>query len=287
MNNRNSFLDRLDDLLRHQSVLGRHVWLRDLLRKPYHRVLQMKPGGYALRLGGCVEVRLPPEFKSKLMEAYEVEEFREIKRWCDEVEGGWFIDVGSSVGYMSCAALFANRAIQALAIDTDLNSLQSVGRVCRYAGSERLHRVRAMITEQAPAPVGLSESLQQTAALLDNPAISGDPGTHAYVNLDSPLAGTINRISLDQLLQPIAAEGMPLLIKCDIEGAEYGALLGMKSLMAEVEPRLLLSVHPEKLQAFGYNVQMVSDLLTERKYTYTEIAVDHERHWLAVPSRQA
>ncbi len=284
MNNQNSFLDRLDDLLRHQSVLGRHVWLRDLLRKPYHRVLQMKPGGYALRLGGCVEVRLPPEFKSKLMESYEIEEFREIKRWCDEVADGWFIDVGSSVGYMSCAALFANRAIKVLAVDTDLNSLQSVGRVCRYAGLDRLHRVRAMITGQASSPMGLPELLQQTARLLHDPAITGDPGTHAYVNLDSPQAGEINQSSLDQLLQSIAAEGVPVLIKCDIEGAEYGALLGMKTLMAKAKPRLLLSVHPEKLQAFGYSVQMVSDLLAERKYTFTEIAVDHERHWLAVPS---
>jgi FkbM family methyltransferase len=273
----------VDDTLRHRALLGRHDWLRAILRKPYHALLHLNRRGYTLNLGG-VDVRVPPEFASKWMEDYEKEEFAHIHAWCREHPGGLFVDVGCSLGYMSCAALFSEPAIQVVAIDSDLNSLKTTGRVCRYAGLERLHRIQALVVEQSSRPVPWTEAEKATTEQLKNPAISGDPGTHRYINLDSAQAlAAIPRYSLDDLLVHEVGGNRPILVKCDVEGAEYEVLAGARRLLATAKPDLLVSVHPGKLPNLGRTVDMVVQTLSESGYIHKEIAVDHEHHWLCLP----
>lgn len=274
------FFEFIDQRLRHNGVIGKIPWLRDFLRKPYHAFLSLNQDGYSLKLGGCIDARVPGEFRSMLMESYEIEEFREIKSWCEQAKGGWFVDVGSSVGYMSCAALSANKMINVLAIDTDLNSLKSVQRLCRFEGGGRLFCLWLMIKSESSQRKSFKELLENTTSRLASPAISGDPGTHRYVNIDDAHASDIPSSSLDQLLLQVIKRDEPLLIKCDIEGAELEALKGMRSIFADYRPTMLLSVHPEKLKKMSHTVDDVANLLSEAGFFWREIAVDHERHWL-------
>lgn len=273
----------VDNAVRHQNALGRHDRLRNLLRRPYLAFLRMNVWGYSLNLGGAVRVRVPPEFASKLMEDYEKEEFAQIVAWCRAHAGGLVVDVGCSQGYMSCAALFSQPALDVLAIDTDLNSLQTAGRLCRYASGRRLHRVQAMVAGQSKTPVPWPTAKAQTEVALSDPRITGDPGTHRYLNLDAPESTGIAMYRLDDLLAQEREGSRPILIKCDVEGAEYEVLAGAETLMRQRQVPILLSVHPRKLEAMGRSVQAVVELLAARGYGYREYAVDHELHWLCTP----
>lgn len=275
--------ESIDNAVRHHNALGQQPWLRNLLRRPYHAFLRLNARGYSLHLGGAIQVQVPPEYASKLMEDYEKEEFAQIVAWGRAHPGGLVVDVGCSQGYMSCAALFSEPTLEVLAIDTDLNSLQTAGRLCRYASGSRLHRVQAMVAATSTTPLPWPAAKAQTEVALTDPRITGDPGTHRYLNLDAPEAAGIAKYRLDDLLVEELAGPRPLLVKCDVEGAEYEVLAGAEALMRQRKLPIVLSVHPGKLEKMGRSVQAVVDLLSSRGYGYHEFAVDHEHHWLCTP----
>jgi FkbM family methyltransferase len=278
-------LESIDNALRHRAVLGRLSWLRDLLRKPYHRLMNVAGEGLSLQLGGHIPVRVPAEFASKWMESYEADEFGHIRQWMGSHPGGVFVDVGCSQGYMSCAALFCDGKAQVFAIDSDLNSLKTTGRVCQFApgGGGRLHLLYGMIVGNSSEIRPWRQVEEMAMALLDNPQITGDPNSHQYVCLNQEAGQGVPRHSLDALFEEERGAGRPMLIKCDVEGAEYEVLAGCRGLMRESRPEILLSVHPEKLPALGHTADMVKDLLAEAGYVFREFAVDHEHHWLCSP----
>ena len=275
-----SLAGRLDDLIRHKSVLGRHQWLRDLLRKPYYRLVNFHGQGLRLNLGGCVPVRVPPEYASKLMEEYEREEFAQINEWCKKNPGGLFVDVGCSIGYMSCAALHASPTVEVVAIDSDVSSLKCAEKVCTYADKTRLHLLRGMISAQSPRADGWKTIAGETAELLNSTG-GGNPGSHHYVTLDDTNAAkNVPQFRLDDLLASEISSRRVMLVKCDVEGAELEVLKGASRLMAECRPPVLLSVHPYFLPKLGATPDDVRKLLADCGYTVTWLAKDHDEHWL-------
>ena len=56
------------------------------------------------------------------------------------------------------------------------------------------------------------------------------------------------------------------LIKIDIEGGEYDALLGMDKIMTELKPKILIEINKEALENSNHNEQELLDLL--KKYHY-------------------
>lgn len=276
-----SSFEWVDNVLRHGGALSPPLWVRDLLRRPYHALLRLNPYGYALNLGRVVEARVPPEFCSKLMEEYEQDEFARIVDWCRSNVGGLFVDVGCSHGYMSCAALFSNPRLEVVAIDSDLQSLKITGRVCAYAPGNRLHVLQAMVSDEAGSqPMCWRKAVAETEIALADPLLTGNPGTHQYLNLDNPRAAAIPRRQLDDLLAEERASGRPVLVKCDVEGAEYVVLAGALETMRVLRMPILLSVHPAKMQRMGHSVEELQILLRQAGYQYEEFAVDHEHHWL-------
>jgi FkbM family methyltransferase len=63
-------------------------------------------------------------------------------------------------------------------------------------------------------------------------------------------------------------QGPIRLIKLDVEGAEYAALLGGQKLIEKHRPHLLLEYSPLLLQAFGHAPEALLDLLREWDYQY-------------------
>ena len=47
---------------------------------------------------------------------------------------------------------------------------------------------------------------------------------------------------------------LPDLIKIDVEGAEYSVLVGMKSILVQSSPIIILSIHPQRLLELGSSV---------------------------------
>ena len=278
--------EKFDDAVRHRSVFGRNEWLRNLLRKPYHRLINLHGRGITVNLGGCVSARLPPEYASKLMEEYERAEFEQIHAWCAANPAGLFVDVGCSQGYMSCAALFCSSRVEILAIDSDTASLKCARRVCHYAPeNSRLHLLRCLVAGKSVRVADWRSLASETEKLLASAPGHGEPGSHHYIKLnDEQAAQAIPRFTLDDLLAREIEASRNMLVKCDVEGAEHEVLLGAARLMAVAKPPLLLSVHPHHLPGFGRTPEQISTLLAARSYTSLLLATDHEQHWHCLPA---
>jgi FkbM family methyltransferase len=274
----------LDDRLRHQSVLGTHRWLRGLLRRPYHGMLDFLASGLHIELGGCISARVPAAFRSKLMEQHECEQFKCLADWCRQHPGGLVVDIGCSIGYMSCAALFASNSVNVIAVDPDESSLLAARELCRYAPGHRLHLVHGFIGETHANGLNWRTAEHRTTQHLRQSRASGDPRNHKYIYLNDPQAGRTLRIySLDGLFSDAEAENGSVLIKCDAEGAEYNVLRGASELVKSLQPVWLLSVHQKHLSDLGHTRQEVEDVLRSWNYRIKILAVDHEEHWLCEP----
>lgn len=90
------------------------------------------------------------------------------------------------------------------------------------------------------------------------------PGDHLNDHVQEGSGGgmTVRTIALDDLAS--AGDFRPSFIKMDIEGAEFDALQGMKRLLAEVRPVLVLEQSPEDMRCHA--------LLTEAGYRAVDLA---------------
>jgi len=276
--------ERLDNLVRHRGWFGRHHWLRNLLRKPYHRLLNWHGRGIRVIIGGCVVTRLPPEFSGRNVEKYETVEFRILRDWCQSHLDGLFVDVGCAIGYYSCAALFSSSTVEVVAIDSDLNSLKATQRFCKYASGRRLTLLQGMIADSSTCSGDYHAAARATSAAISFHKVTGDPGSTWYRNLDlaSP-PKDIPAFRLDDLLAGVLLLKKPVLIKVDVEGAEWHVLNGAKRVLDICSPVILLSVHPSFLPRYNKTVADVQNLLSAAGYTTDLLGKDHEEHWLCHP----
>lgn len=282
-------LDRIteivDHLLRHKALLGRHQWLRDFLRAPYHRLINWHGRGCPVRVGGIVEGRLPPEFSGKRVETYETAEFAVLNKWCRNNRHGMVVDVGCSIGYYACAALFSSPSVEVIAIDADLNSLKAAQRMCSYGGLDRLKLIHALIADVSSVAVDCHLAVQTTSKALASPDVSGDLAATNYRNLDinKRLPVDVPTYRLDELVKLNGLNARPVFIKVDVEGAEWFVLEGARRILERDSPEILLSVHPAFLTNYGKSKSEVASLLAEVGYNFEVLGIDHEEHWLCKP----
>ena len=276
------FIDIVDDLLRHKSVLGRHEWLRNYLRRPYHKLINIHGKGITVNIGGCVRTKLPPEFSGKFIESYESKCVEVLSKWCNNSDSGVFVDIGCSLGYISCAALFSNPSVEVIAIDSDLQSLKSTQRVCHYARGSRLTVIYGLISDNSSSFVNYKTVIEETLGRLNQPGLTGDPGTHSYVclNTDGKTKTPVPIFSLDDLFSENYLVKRPLFIKCDVEGGEWFVVNGAKTTLNKLSPTLLLSIHPGLLAKYNRTASDISYLLSAHGYDIKVLSVDHEEHWL-------
>lgn len=72
----------------------------------------------------------------------------------------------------------------------------------------------------------------------------------------------------------------PDVIKCDIEGAEYDALIGAQCTIEKYRPTLLVEVHTRKIGRFGHTAKQVRQLLTDWGYTLTDLGSRNENQFV-------
>ena len=279
---------KVDVAVRRQSRLGQHPWLRKLLLGPYRWFLNLHGRGVLMNIAGCIPARMPPDFAWKLVEDYEKESLAVMNRWMRSQTNPLVVDVGCALGFVTCAGLFSNPNSRVIAIDSDLQSVKATQRVCALAPDVggRLSLVWGFISD---APTQRQDSGQAHAATLQalqRPGISGDPNSTHYTCLDSEADARqpIPRFALDDLLQRDLAKPAPVLIKCDVEGAELLVLQSAERALRELRPALLLSVHPQFLPKYGQTPEDVRAFLRGHGYRIEVVAVDHEEHWWCVPA---
>jgi FkbM family methyltransferase len=262
---------------RHLPLLDLCDWLWNLLRPPYQALFKAAHGDIAVSMGG-VRVRIPGEFAAFYWENYETEAFHQVVGWIRENPQGLVLDVGCADGAFSATALVASETASVVAFDSDLASLAATRRFCRYAKGDRLQTVYGFITDTSSIETQtLAGTVRQTDGFLRKMASCGNPRPRRYVNIATADDRDIPSNTLDSLLA--GHPPRPILIKCDVEGAEMLVLEGSRMLLTSRHPALLLSIHPEMLPDYGYVKDDVSTFLRECGYAIDVIAIGHEEHW--------
>jgi len=275
-------LHRLASAVRHAPVLNRANGLWNMVRPTYHRLLDPRRKGVAIMLANAAKVRMPAEFTSCAnWESYEPEAIKRASQWLLDHPQGLLLDVGSAIGIYSLLALCASSSTRAIAFDSDLSALKSTDRMCSYAGADRLHLVHGFVSNRHQSGWTLEKAYEWTLAQIAINHITGNPGTNRYICLQGESHPEIPVHRLDAL---VVNERRLILLKIDIEGAEFLALEGCNTLLSNCRPQLLLSVHPRALVEYGHTVNELRELLMSHGYVIELLSIDHEEHWWCTPA---
>ena len=273
-----SVLRKAAQRVRHLPGLEACETFWNILRKPYHRLLDANGRGVKVFIGGKVPVRIPAEFVGARWELYEPETIAVFAEWVCAHPNGLVLDIGSSIGVFSAVALFTDHRAEVIAFDADLASLAAARRFCEHASGERLRLVRGLLTHNPPNVVPLAEAIALTdRALVQSGGEVGTP--RRYICLTDPEAVSLPSYRLDDLFAMEKVEDRSVLIKCDVEGAELLVLSGAENLLRHARPDLLLSIHPAALPSYGHSKEGVDDFLKGLGYQNRCFSVDHEEHW--------
>jgi FkbM family methyltransferase len=264
--------------IRHLPGLESVNGLWDLLRTPYHNLLDIYGEGVKISVGGIAPARIPPIYAGNLWESYEPESIQVFTDWLKGHPDALVLDVGCAIGIYSLVALFTSEKTEVIAFDPDWASLKASQRMCQYAKGNRLQLVRGFVGNEHISGKSLETVVSETANNLNSNLITGNPGTTAYICIDSNDDPTIPVYSLDELLGQIPNQ-RPILLKCDVEGAELLVLQGVNKLLENNSLAILLSVHPPMLGSYGHSVEGVRHYLQGAGYKIELIAKDHEEHW--------
>lgn len=265
--------------IRHHSLLEKHEWLWDLLRKPYYFLINTRNTGVELQINQNLKVKLPPEYYNPNIINYEVKSVEKLVEWVNKNPDNYILDIGCSIGYMSLFALFASHRSKIFAFDSDDASLAATKKICRYASSDRLELIYGFISDKNSSKSTISEAVSLTNDKLSDINITGNLGTTKYINLDSKNTTDIPVYSIDNLFTNFNPQNSSLLIKCDVEGAELFVLTGAKDFLHKYKPQILLSVHPQIISIYNHTTMQIQDILSELGYIIDVIDIDHEEHW--------
>jgi len=271
-------LRRIARRIRHLPMLHRYNLLWSLLRAPYRALLDVRGLGVQLKIGGVADARIPAAFIGGSWEEYESEEMAQMLAWVRQHPDGLILDVGSSAGIFSVAALFASNKNHVIAFDPDLASLAAARHMCRYAPGHRLQLVHGFLADTSLVPKSISEAIEETRQTLA-PVSSKDVRTR-YICLCDPDIESVPRFAVDDLFaSELMQSRSDVLIKCDVEGAEMSVLKGAHKFLSKHHPNLLLSVHPPMLATYKTSCEEIRRYLLGLGYSITLLATDHEEHW--------
>lgn len=262
--------------VRHLPIIKNWNGFWDVVRAPYKRFLDAC-GGAEIIVSNCVKIRVPAEYSGGDWDHYEPETIRSAVNWARNNDHGLFLDIGSATGIFSAAILFTNSDTEVIAFDSDLASLGATRRFCKYANGT-LRTVFGFVADTGSGNT-ISEAIAQSNLVLLKNKPSGDIGTTKYVCLDNSADRHIPRNALDDLFRFESLEARPILIKCDVEGAEQLVLEGARNMLARYHPTLLLSVHPQALPHYGHSKERIFEFVKGLAYKITVVAIDYEEHW--------
>lgn len=231
-------------------------------------------------VGGGAAVQMPAKFSGLKWELYEPETVTAFAEWVRKYPGGVVLDIGSSIGIFSAVALFANPLVKVISFDSDLSSLAACKDLCQHAKGQRLHLVNGFLTHLPKVfTASLSDAIEATRRSLIQRNILGNTDTPRYICLSNTEESSIPNYQLDDLFYAEQIGNSPVLIKCDVEGAELLVLRGGEIFLRRTRPNLLLSVHPDALPCYGHSKEDVWTFLNDLGYEIQCLAMDHEEHW--------
>lgn len=218
-------------------------------RLRYHRVAHIE----ALGLIWSLDLRDGLQRELALSGDYE-KEVRELLL-AELHPGDVFVDIGGNIGVLSLPIAKARPDVEVLAFEP----MPTTAAIFR-AGAERAQLRNVQLVEMA---IGAERGFMH---LKRDPWFgNADTGVVSAYGIGRP-AGIVPVDRLDSVLDVHGVERVDV-IKIDIEGGEYHALLGMPNVLRELRPRVLvIELQPALMDRAGVHAGAVEELLAAYGY---------------------
>jgi FkbM family methyltransferase len=187
-----------------------------------------------------------------------------------------FVDVGASLGQYTCCAQETLHDAQIFAIEADPVRFERLAELCAdWARSPRNNRIVPMhraVADTNGAVTFFVTDADRSGGLF--PYDSDPESRYAWREVTVPAA------TLDSLFH---GDLIPDLVKMDIEGGEYRALLGASEILRSGKTRFMVEIHPWGDPTIGKRESDVFDLFAEAGYDFRRL----HHHWLFTKTNSA
>lgn len=179
-----------------------------------------------------------------------------------------FIDIGACVGVYSVAVAKKNPECKVYAFEPDLENLKWIN------ASSQLNNVKVETKKYA---IGNKNG---EIVFYSNKNARGihtvnKESLQESNNEQSQICSTkVEMRKLDYLIKEKEIE-CPDLIKIDVEGAELEVLKGARNIIETSRPKILIEVHPNKIQAFNDCIENVKHFLIKKNYNIEFLDKNH------------
>lgn len=168
-----------------------------------------------------------------------------------DVKGKVFFDIGAHVGlYTIPASMLAKKVV---AFEPSLQNLKSLHKHISLNNVENIVTVEPVAVSDKVGFIDFHESDFETHP--KNSILK----THEFGKKRS-----VPTITIDDYCQKHKI--IPEVMKIDIEGAEFFALMGAKNTLVEYKPLIFLSLHPRELKELGYSLDWLTTFAKEINY---------------------
>lgn len=184
------------------------------------------------------------------------DERAQLEEFLDNIKRGDVVwDVGANVGlYAIFASHFAGTDGTVCAFEPEPTTLDRLKDNCVLNAAGNILTVATALSDESGEAVIYSSATH--------------PGGATLRQTEDMNQGTRIKLDTAERLVSSGAVPPPNILKVDVEGAEYGVLAGMRSLLASERCRfVLLEVHPNKLVSFGHSAEQVRAVLEEAGFT--------------------
>ena len=184
-----------------------------------------------------------------------------------------FFDIGAAIGQYTKVANEHLRNATIVAFEADPIRFEHLEENCRRWERLSTNTIRAVHAAVCDKDGAIAFQAHEDSVRSGGLFIPGMPDVQADTDRNSWLTLSIQGMSLDTYCK--ANQLTPDLVKMDIEGAEYRALLGAQSILQMQQCRFLIEVHPWGDIPKDKKPADVFNLLAQYGYDFTRL----ERHW--------
>lgn len=254
-------------------------WLWNILRTPYHFFLDPLQRGVEVNLGNRFKARIPAELTGGCSwESYEPESLEKLHSWLKKKKKPLIFDIGSSMGFFSLASLASKRDAKVIAFESDLASIALSKRLLRFYDEKKIKYVHGFVSDQSSKKDKFRDAVSKTNKKIAQNIQKLSKTKTKYTCLIDSGTKKIPSYTLDRLFPGTIPTGNSVLIKIDVEGAEFKVLKGAEKFIRRNRPEMLISVHPKELPQYGRTAKDLITKLHKLGYLFKKIAEDHEIH---------
>jgi len=181
------------------------------------------------------------------------------------------IDIGANVGYYSLLAASVNKAARIISFEPISKTYNRFVENIEMNSYKNITAVRNAVSNK-------SETIRINLGNENNWGMSS-------INQHDYLSGSyedIESVTLDEYVKNNCINGVDL-IKIDIEGAEFYALLGMRNILEEMSPVIFVEVLEQHLSKQNISVEKVFSFLWDFGYRSYTIGKNNKLSELSAP----